>query len=104
MQTTAETTQQNITAQPALTKLDPQSFGLTCGLVWGLGLFSLTWWIMAFEGRSEKPTGLSKLYRGYTISPRGSVIGLVWGFFDALVGGASFAWLYNLLIGRKERR
>jgi hypothetical protein len=27
------------------------------------------------------------------------VLGLVWGFFDALIGGAIFAWLYNWLRG-----
>ncbi len=78
-------------------KLNPKAFGLTCGILWGAGLFSLTWWVMAFEGPSKKPTGLSRLYRGYTISPRGSLIGLVWGFFDAFFGGLSFAWLYNEL-------
>ncbi len=78
-------------------KLNPKAFGLTCGILWGAGLFSLTWWVMAFEGPSRKPTGLSKLYRGYTITPAGSVIGLVWGFCDAFFGGLSFAWLYNEL-------
>ena len=79
-------------------KLNPKAFGLTCGILWGAGLFSLTWWVMAFEGSSRKPTGLSKLYRGYTISPAGSIIGLVWGFCDAFFGGLSFAWLYNELV------
>ena len=84
-------------------KLDPGAFGLTCGALWGLGLFSLTWWLIALDGSSEKPTSIGKLYRGYTISPRGSVIGLVWAFFDALVGGACFAWLYNRLVGAASR-
>jgi len=79
-------------------RLNPKAFGLTCGIFWGAGLFSLTWWVMAFEGSSRKPTGLSKLYRGYTITPAGSIIGLVWGFCDAFVGGLSFAWLYNELV------
>jgi hypothetical protein len=42
------------------------------------------------------------LYRGYTISPIGSVLGLIYGFFDALIGGAVFAWLYNR-IGRAAK-
>jgi hypothetical protein len=32
-------------------KLNVKAFALTCGLVWGLGLFILTWWIIAFGGR-----------------------------------------------------
>ncbi len=83
-------------------KLDPKAFGLTCGILWGAGLFSLTWWIMAFEGPSPKPTGLSRLYRGYKISPAGSLIGLAWGFCDAFCGGVSFAWLYNELVRHSE--
>ena len=83
-------------------KLNIKAFALTCGLIWGLGLFCLTWWVIAFDGSSTDPTLIGKLYRGYTISPMGSVIGLVWGFFDALVGGAIFAWLYNKLSGSAE--
>jgi hypothetical protein len=78
-------------------KLNIKAFALTCGLIWGLGLFCLTWWVIMFDGSSSDPTLIGKLYRGYTISPMGSVIGLVWGFFDALIGGAIFAWLYNKL-------
>jgi hypothetical protein len=83
-------------------KLDPQAFGLTCGMMWSIGLFSLTWWIIAFDGPSREPTGIGKLYRGYTITPAGSIIGLVWAFFDALTGGVCFAWLYNYLIERHQ--
>jgi hypothetical protein len=90
--------------QKTAAKLDPGAFGLACGTLWGLGLFSLTWWLIALDGSSHKRTALGRLYRGYTISPRGSVIGLVWGFFDALCGGACFAWLYNAFLGSKESR
>ena len=78
-------------------KLNIKAFALTCGILWGLGLFFLTWWIIAFEGSTAGPTFIGKLYRGYTITPIGSVIGLVYAFFDALIGGAIFAWLYNKL-------
>jgi hypothetical protein len=83
-------------------KIDPRAFGLTTGILWGVGLFSLTWWIIAFEGSSKEPTAIGRLYRGYTVSPRGSVVGLVWAFFDALIGGACFAWLYNKLAGSRK--
>lgn len=82
-------------------RLNIKAFALTCGLVWGLGLFCLTWWVIAFEGSTGDTTLIGHVYRGYSISPAGSVIGLVWGFFDGLVGGAVFAWLYNRLAGRR---
>lgn len=78
-------------------KLNIKSFGLTCGLLWGFGLFILTWWIIMFEGVTGEVTFIGRFYRGYTISPAGSVIGLVWAFFDGLIGGVIFAWVYNLL-------
>ena len=35
------------------------------------------------------------LFLGLTLL--GSLIGLVWAFFDGLIGGAIFAWLYNAI-------
>ncbi len=81
-------------------KLNVKAFALTCALVWGIGLFILTWWVIAFDGSTGEIPFIGHIYRGYTISPLGSVIGLIWGFADALIGGAIFAWLYNLLGGR----
>ena len=79
-------------------KLDVKAFALTSGLVWGLGLFMLTWWIIAFGGGATGETTLiGRVYLGYRISPVGSIIGLVWAFADGLVCGAVFAWLYNKL-------
>jgi hypothetical protein len=85
-------------------KLNVKAFGLACGLIWGLGLFFLTWWVIAFEGATQQITMIGHLYRGYRISPVGSIIGLVWGFFDALIGGVVFAWLYNLLAGHFSKK
>jgi hypothetical protein len=102
MQTMQRSTQPNVMDGQTARKIDPKAFGLTSGILWGVGLFSLTWWIIAFDGASEEPTAIGKVYRGYTVSPRGSVVGLVWGFFDALIGGACFAWLYNLLAGSRK--
>ncbi len=80
-------------------KLNIKAFALSCGIMWGLGLFLLTWWLIAFDGATGEPTFIGKLYRGYTISPIGSVIGLIYAFFDALIGGAIFAWLHNKIAG-----
>lgn len=76
-------------------KLDVKACALTSGLIWGLGLFILTWWIMAFDGVTGEMTFIGRLYRGYSISPTGSLVGLAWGLLDGFIGGALFAWLYN---------
>jgi hypothetical protein len=80
-------------------KLNIKAFALAFGLIWGLGLFCLTWWIIAFDGSSSTPNFIGSLYRGYTVTPVGSLIGLAWAFPDGLVGGAIFAWLYNKIAG-----
>jgi len=81
-------------------RLDIKAFALTCALVWGVGLFALTWWIIAFGGATGDVTFLGRVYLGYSISPLGSLVGLIWALVDGLIGGAIFAWLYNTLADR----
>ena len=81
-------------------KLNVKAFALTAGLIWGLGLFFITWWIIAFEGSTGETTLIGRVYLGYCLSPVGSVIGLAWAFVDGLIGGAIFAWLYNIISAR----
>ena len=71
--------------------------------MWGFGVFGLAWWIMMFDGATGEVPFLGQLYRGFNISPLGSVIGLAWAFFDGLIGGLIFAWLYNLLSGQSGK-
>ncbi len=78
-------------------RLNVKAFAVTFGLIWGIGLFVLTWWIMAFDGATGQATLIGQVYRGYHISPLGSLIGLAWATPDGLIGGAIFAWLYNLI-------
>ena len=85
-------------------KLDLRAFAITCSLVWGFGLFFLTWWIIMLDGPTGEVTLIGRLYRGYSISPTGSVIGLVWALLDGFVGGAVFAWLYNWIVARSAAR
>lgn len=81
-------------------KLNVKAFSLAFGLIWGPGLFCLTWWIIAFDGATGEATIIGQIYRGFNISPTGSLIGLVWAFVDGAIGGAIFAWLYNCFVSR----
>lgn len=78
-------------------KLDVKALALSCGLIVGLGLFLVTWWIILLDGASGEITWVGHVYRGYNISPVGSVIGLAWGLVDGAIGGAILALLYNKL-------
>ena len=81
-------------------QLNIRAFALTCGLMWGFGLLFITWWILFFEGATGAVTLVGKVYRGYNLSFSGSLIGFVWALADGLIGGAIFAWLYNLITKR----
>ena len=84
-------------------KLNLKAAALAGGLIWGLGLFFMTWWIIAFEGQTGEQTIIGLVYRGYNISAMGSLIGLVWGFTDGLIDGFVFAWLYNKFTSLSEK-
>ncbi|MFH1995439.1 MAG: membrane-associated protein [Candidatus Omnitrophota bacterium] len=76
-------------------KLDIKAFALAGGILWGASLFSLTWFAILGYG-SLDAAGIAKAYYiGYSVSPAGSLIGAVWGFFDAGIGCALLALLYN---------
>lgn len=78
-------------------KLNVKAFALACAIFFAGGLFLMTWWMILTGGSTGEPTLIGKVYLGYTVSPIGSVVGLVWAFFDALIGGAILAWLYNMI-------
>jgi hypothetical protein len=81
-------------------KLHVLAFALACGFIWGVGVFFLAWWVMAFEGVTGDLMVLGHVYRGFNISPLGSIIGLVWGLCDGFIGGLLLAAAYNFLVDR----
>jgi hypothetical protein len=81
-------------------RLDVRAFAIACGLILGLGLFLMTWWIILLDGPSDRMTFIGQIYRGYGLNGVGSVAGLVWGLVDGAIGGAIFAWLYNAVAAR----
>ena len=81
-------------------KLNIKALALTSGILWGVGLFLVTWWIILMDGTVEGSTFLGRIYRGYELSPKGSVIGLLWALPDGAIGGALFGLVYNLFVAR----
>ena len=77
--------------------LSIRSVALTLGIIGGAAMFLLAWWLIII-GNAEGPTTLlERMYIGYSFTPPGSIIGAIWGFIDFGIGGAIFAWLYNLI-------
>jgi len=75
--------------------LNVLAFAVAGGGVWALGIFIMTW--LNIFGMGQQPTFIKSYYIGYTTTPIGSVIGAVYGFFDAGIGCAVFALIYNLV-------
>ena len=77
--------------------LSVRACGLTLGIFGAGTMFLLAWWLI-LTGNAEGPTTLfERIYIGYSFTPKGSVIGAVWGFVDWGIAGAVFAWLYNCI-------
>lgn len=83
-------------------KLSVRSLALTCGIILGVGIFLITWWLILIYGASGDKTVIGIVYVGYNVSPLGSLIGLGYGFVDGLICGAVFAWLYNRLVPKAK--
>ena len=84
-------------------RLNVKALALTSAILWGLGVFLMTWWVILFEGATGDLTLIAYVYRGYSISAFGSIIGLAWGFIDGLIFGAVFGWLYNAIAGKPRQ-
>jgi hypothetical protein len=77
-------------------RLKPVALGLSLGIVWGLVLCITTWLsYLTGYGRLFLDVFAGSIYPGYTISPSGSVLVLVYGFADLFVMGSLVGWIYN---------
>ena len=78
-------------------KLNVRALAITTGIVWAAGIFLFTWWLYIRGISVGQMTIVGKVFPFYTVSPLGSLLGLIYGFVDGFVLGAAFAWLYNRL-------
>lgn len=78
-------------------KLDVKAFGLALGILWAAGYAILAVLTMVNGYGSDIVNWMSNYYIGSGATPQGIVIGAVWAFADAGIGGVVLAWLYNKL-------
>ncbi len=78
-----------------MAKLDVRAFGLACGIVWGGAMLFLGFLNMFCVWGTGIENAMATLYIGYKPTILGSIIGGIWGFVDAGIGGLVVAWLYN---------
>lgn len=77
--------------------INQMNFALAGGILWGTSLLVLTL-ISMYTGYATKWLDLiANAYPGYDVSFKGSIVGMVYAFFDAFIGLYLFTWIYNRL-------
>lgn len=78
-----------------MNKLNAMAMGLAFGILWAVAVL-IVGLLATFNGYgTELINLLSTVYLGLGLSVTGVVIGAIWAFVDAFIGGYLLAWLYN---------
>ena len=81
-----------------MAKLNIKAFGLAAGIIWAAGIIIMGIIAMIAPGYAGGfVIILGSMYIGYKATVIGCLIGGIWGFIDAGIGGLALAWLYNKL-------
>lgn len=77
--------------------LNAKVFGLSLGVLLGLGIFIATNWLVLKGGEVVGPhlQLLSQYFIGYRVSFFGSFIGFAYGFALGTLSGSLIGWIYN---------
>jgi len=83
------------TAIPESSQLDPNALGLACGIFWAgavaaIGVTARVGWGKRWEQL------LADMYRGFSETRSGLIIGATWALLDGFTSGYIVASLYNL--------
>ena len=84
--------------------LNIKVFGLSFGLLFGLGVFIATNWLVIKGGDPPGPhlSLLGQYFIGYRVTLFGSFIGFTYGFVVGAVSGKLIAWIYNKLASLRD--
>ena len=77
--------------------LNTKILGLSLGLLFGIGMFIATNWLVLKDGEVVGPhlQLLSQYFIGYRVSFFGSLIGFAYGFAVGSLSGSLIGWIYN---------
>jgi hypothetical protein len=89
-----------------LLRLNAALHGIVTGLLFGLGIFVATNWLVLKGGPVVGPhlALLGQFFIGYRVTFLGSLIGFAYGFALGFVIGFSIAWLYNHVLYLRTSR
>ncbi|VAW42775.1 hypothetical protein MNBD_CHLOROFLEXI01-3385 [hydrothermal vent metagenome] len=89
-----------------LMRLNAAVSGLVTGVIFGLGIFIVTNWLIIKGGEDVGPhlALLDQFFLGYTVTFLGSLIGLLYGFIIGFILGYAVAFLYNFFLNLRHRQ
>ncbi len=78
-----------------MSKINTQKFGIAFGIAWSLFLIVITILNYFFNLGSPLVKLIASLYKGYSISLSGTLIGTLWAFISGYLWGLIIAYTYN---------
>ena len=84
--------------------LNAKVLGLALGVIFGLGIFVATNWLVIKGGERVGPhlILLSQYFIGYRVTFLGSFIGAAYGFALGTICGALMGWIYNKIAALRQ--
>jgi tetrahydromethanopterin S-methyltransferase subunit G len=84
----------------SLAKLDGKALGIAIGLLFGLGIFAATNFLILKGGEVLGPNLalLGQFFIGYDVSFSGSLVGMVYGLISGFIIGLLIAMIRNLVV------
>lgn len=70
---------------------------LTGGIVWSLTIFLTTWASIYWGYGTYFLKVWTSIYPGFTITAGGSIVGLIYAFFDMYIGIYIIDWVYRMV-------
>jgi hypothetical protein len=90
----------------AVLRLNAHVLGFVLGILFSLGIFVATNWLVIKRGAVIGPhlSLLSQYFIGYSVSFVGSLIGVLYAFVLGYVSGLIIAWVYNQIVAVSLRK
>ena len=85
--------------------LNARVLGLALGILFGLGIFIATNWLV-LKGGDQVGAHLrllSQYFLGYRVTFVGSLIGAAYGFAVGTLAGSMVGWIYNRVVALRQR-
>ena len=79
-------------------KFQAKALGLAAGSTSAVAIFLLTNASVFFGGSGGTLSKLALVFRGYSVTMMGSVVGAVWAFVAGFLFAWLFAWVYNRMM------